>query len=136
MFRRAQIGMVMTHEAQPKSQVWEPMEAGPSRTPFGRALTFAVVAMGLLIVVGLAVVIGRITYLASKAGTQASSDGSTAAAAAVLAVPPGATIEHLTLSGNRLAVHYRSAKEAGLAIVDARSGKTVTRVKIVAQSQR
>ena len=106
-----------------------------------RALKFAVVAMGIMIVLGLLTVIGRIVYLANQRGTQASpagmvSSGTRLAATARLSLPQGAHIRQISLSGDRLAVHYEGPAGSGIAVVDLVSGTVLSRVDVVPEVPR
>ncbi len=112
-----------------------PMPNGPGV----RALKFAVVAMAIMIVVGILVVIGRIVYLANQRGTQGSSTTATSArlsAQAQLALPAGASIRQIALSGDRLAIHYDSPAGAAIAILDLASGTVLSRVQVVPELPR
>ncbi|MGE0767824.1 MAG: hypothetical protein AB7L90_15280 [Hyphomicrobiaceae bacterium] len=90
-----------------------------------RLLRIAVIVMGIVLLLGFATVIGRIVYLLNAAPKPApdASEGSVAASAPLgspvaLALPKGAVVRHLALSGNRLAIHYESPAGAGIRIVD------------------
>ncbi len=85
-----------------------------------RTLVFVVVILGLLIVAGLVAVIGRVLYLSSRSGapgkasgarTSGSGDIQRAIADVPLPLPPGAQVKSMSLSGNRLAVHYEGPEE-------------------------
>lgn len=104
----------------------------PLTEPHVRLLKIAVVAMGLMIVVGLAAVIGRIIYLGSSGQKQAAvSQTARAGGSGRLALPQQASVKHLALSGDRLAVHYEGPAGAGIAIVDAASGALISRIELV-----
>ena len=101
-----------------------------------RALKITVVVMGILILIGLALVISRIIQLSSKTREQTAETGTTTtqttiAEKAKLAIPASATIKTISLSGHRLAVHYEAATGSEIAIIDMNTGKTVSRVKLV-----
>ena len=100
-----------------------------------RKLRFAVIAMGVLLLLGFATVIGRIVYLFNRAPVDAAVMAPASASAALpadvrLALPVGATVRNLSLSGNRLAVHYDAASGAGIAIVDLATGRAVQRIEL------
>ena len=103
-----------------------------------RALKFAVVAMALLLLAGLAAVAYRIIYLAKQSAAQPAhlaapvSAPPTGAIApeADLGLPEGAVVRSMSMSGNRLAVHYEAPAESGIAIVDLETGRALTRVRI------
>ncbi len=106
--------------------------------PGVRALKIAVVVMGIMIVLGVLTVIGRIVYLANQRSTQGASAVGSARLAAVikLATPAGANVRQVTLSGDRLAVHYDSAVGTAIAIVDLASGAVITRLELVPEVPR
>lgn len=117
----------------------------PPPTPLNdghvRLLKIAIVAMGLMIVAGIAAVIGRIMYLGSGGQKQAAvsqsvSQGVRAGGGGRLSLPPQASIKHLSLSGDRLAVHYEGPAGAGIAIVDAASGAVMSRIELVPEVPR
>lgn len=89
-----------------------------------RLLEIAVAGMGVLIVAGLAAVALRVAYLAAHSG-------GAAAAEAALALPSGASVKSLSLSGQRLAVHYVSPEGEGIGIVDLETGRLVSRLRLV-----
>jgi hypothetical protein len=105
-----------------------------------RVLVFIVAFLGLCIVAGIAAVVLRIIYLSStrEAGSaapqpmQASPAASAAPSSATgsLSLPTGAVVKSVSLSGDRLAVHYEAAGEAGIAIVDVATGAEVRRIEI------
>ena len=106
-----------------------------------RLLKIAVVAMGLMIVAGIAAVIGRIIYLGSGGQKQAtvsqsSSQVMRAGAGGRLGLPPQASIRHLSLSGDRLAVHYEGPTGAGIVVVDSASGAVLSRIELVPEVPR
>lgn len=108
-----------------------------------RVLKIAVIGMGILILAGLAAVIWRIVHLASSpkdnpativAPIEAQTTASPTAALTpelTLALPEGAAVRSVTLSANRLAVHYDAAEGSGIAIVDLETGRTLSRVRIL-----
>lgn len=112
-----------------------PMPDGPGV----RALKIAVVGMGIMIVLGVLTVIGRIVYLANQrpaqGGTSPAASGRVVANAK-LALPSGAQIRQISLSGDRLAVHYESAGTGGIAILDLASGAVLSRVELVPELPR
>lgn len=99
-------------------------------------LKVIVVGLAILILVGLAAVAWRVVQLASgRATTPPAARSSVPHADAALAgieleLPVGAEVGALALEGNRLAVHYRSATENGIAIVDLTTGREVSRVRL------
>jgi hypothetical protein len=96
-----------------------------------RVLKMIVIGLAVLLVSGIALVIGRIIYLASPAHTD-----DVQVAAPTLAIPPeqrlelpaGAQVRSVSLSGNRLAVHYDAGGRAGIAVLDLQAGRRITTV--------
>lgn len=112
------------------SQNDEPAVDGSPLPPAGvRALYIAVVVMGIMIVAGVALVVGRIFYLASltKPAATAPSTGQPVAQHSV-SLPAGATIEETSLAGNRLLVRYRAGGNSAVLIYDIATGRTVSRI--------
>lgn len=101
-----------------------------------RALKIAIVVMGILIVLGLLLVIGRIIYLAGKPRSPSTSVSTSPAAEPRLALPAGAAIRSVSISGDRLAVHYDTPAGAGIAVLDLETGRTLSRVQIVPDAPR
>lgn len=116
--------------------VTPPMPNGPGV----RALKIAVVVMGIMIVLGVLAVIGRIVYLAnqrSAQGVSAVPAGSARLSAnARLALPAGAQVRQISLSGDRLAVHYEAAGASGIAVLDLATGAVLSRVDVVPEMPR
>jgi hypothetical protein len=103
-----------------------------------RVLVFIVAFLGLCIVAGLAAVVLRIIYLSSTREAASSAPvqhvrpaDQTASARGSLSLPAGAVVKSVSLSGDRLAVHYEAAGETGIAIVDVVTGADVRRIDIV-----
>lgn len=108
-------------------------------TPGVRALKFAVIGMGVLIVLGVLTVIGRIVYLANQGPRQASTvavSGAKLAASPRLSLPAGAQIRQVSLSGDRMAVHYESASGNGIAVLDLVTGNVISRIEVVPEVPR
>lgn len=105
-----------------------------------RKLRVAVIGMGLVLLAGFAVVIGRIVYLLNRTPVDpaqlAASTGATATGDVRVALPPGAVVRHLSLSGNRLAVHYDAPGGAAIAIVDLVAGRAVQRIELAPAAGR
>ena len=109
-------------------------ETGTLRPAHVRLLKIAVVVMGLLILAGMAAVVLRIVYLASRPTAQSS--GANLESRARLALPPGAVVRQIAVSGDRLAVHYDGPAGPGIAIVDVATGSVVSRIAIVPEPPR
>jgi hypothetical protein len=103
-----------------------------------RVLVFIVAFLGLCIVAGIAAVVLRIIYLSSTreaapSAPQSSQTSPTAQAGSAvgsLSLPAGAVVKSVSLSGDRLAVHYEAGSEAGIMIVDVATGAEVRRIEI------
>ncbi|MFA5901727.1 MAG: hypothetical protein WC829_21725 [Hyphomicrobium sp.] len=97
-----------------------------------RNLKIVVVVLGVLLFAGLAAIIGRIIYLASgdtKQPVAVSREGAIGAELS-MQLPVGAEVRSMSLSGDRLAVHYAIGAADGIAIIDLRSGKPLASVDI------
>jgi len=100
-----------------------------------RKLRIAVIAMGAVLLLGFAVVIGRIVQLMSRVPSAADAiavpPSVQAPSEIKLALPQGAVVRTLSLAGNRLAVHFESPSASGVAIVDLATGRTVHTIEFV-----
>jgi hypothetical protein len=111
-------------------------EATRKRTE--RLLVFIVSFLGLLIVAGMTAVVLRIIYLSSTPSAQRETsevEASAAPAAGLpsadrLALPAGAIVKSVSLSEDRLAVHYEAPTGTGIAVLDLATGAVVRRVDI------
>lgn len=119
-------------------------QALAARTRLWKAI---VIGLGLLILVALAAVaagmVSRARELgkgparaAGVAGAIESSSGRALNPAIRLALPEGSHIRSMTLSGDRLVVHYESARGAAIAVLDLATGKVESRVEIVPEPAR
>ncbi|MFM9940753.1 MAG: DUF6476 family protein [Hyphomicrobiaceae bacterium] len=111
----------------------ESQAKGPLTEGQLRALKFAVYGMGVLLILGFLVIVGRIIYLIAQApATPPPPDAVTAAikSEAKLALPAGANIRHLSMTGNRLAIHYDAPGGSAIVIFDLGSGTIVSRIAI------
>jgi hypothetical protein len=96
-----------------------------------RALKIAVIVMGILLVGGFAFVLAAIVYQASKGGQSAAGLGALPAGIeAELPIPKDATIAAMSLDGDRLALHLKSAAGPEIVVIDLRSGSVISRVKL------
>jgi hypothetical protein len=106
-----------------------------------RAMKFVVAGLALLLIAGLVAVAMRVIYLASKPKIQEPPQAATRAPPAVastrglsaelrLALPAGAEVRSVSLSGDRLAVHYIAGATAGIAILDLQTGRKLSDVTI------
>jgi streptogramin lyase len=96
-----------------------------------RNLKIIVIVLGLLMFAGLAAIAGRVIYLASGSATQPAGPVPAMRPAELkLGLPAGAQVRAVSLSGDRLAVHYEAAGAEGIAVLDLATGATVTTVGI------
>ncbi len=119
--------------------------SGPDNTPLPgtvftprqvRLLKIAVIAMGLVLVGGFALVLGTIVYQASRGGQkppQAEAIGEGSPALSELAIPKDASLTALALDGSRLALHLKSAAGSEVVVVDVATGKVLARIKLKAE---
>ena len=91
-----------------------------------------VIVMTTVLVAGIALLIGRVIYLASNRGEAAVALTAmpTLAPDAVLFVPAGASLKSTTISGNRLTAHYSSPTGEGLVILDLGSGRQLSHIRV------
>lgn len=99
-----------------------------------RNLKIVVGVLGLMILAGLATVVGRIIYLASHGAKPTAMAAATpvkagAALEIPLELPKGARVVSVSISGNRLAVHHESAWGTGIAIIDTDTGQHIANVR-------
>lgn len=89
-----------------------------------RRLKFAVIVMGLVLVIGFAVVVSRVVVLVQRSGAGSNASMTSTAIRPDLAVglPIGAKIEHMAISTDRLAVHYTAPGGPGIRIIDLATG--------------
>ena len=109
-----------------------PMPSG--QAPHSRVqsiLKFVVVALGVLLLAGLATVIGRIIYLASAPPAQPVAS-STVGSSQTLQLPPGSEVRSISLSGDRIAVYYEMPEGSGIAVLDLATGRKTSHVSIMA----
>lgn len=100
-----------------------------------RILKIAVVVMGLVLIVGFVVLLVGIFYQASQVSERSAAKkgagvSSAFAPTVTLPVAPGATVSHMALDGNRLAVHLSGSGGAQIVVIDLASGRIVSRVRI------
>src|SRR5262245_4709820 len=93
---------------------------------------------GVLIVLGLGVLLGRIIYHSSPTTSQtahtAASGGDGQGEASIpfgthLSLPDGAAVRSMALSGSQLAVHYDAPDGGGIVIINLATGRTVGRLR-------
>ncbi len=118
-----------------------PVVKGPLTQGQLRALQLAVYGMGVLLILGFLVIVGRIIYLIAKTPATPPNPATEAATAPIkseaqLALPAGANIRHLSVAGNRLAIHYDAPGGSAIVIFDLSLGIVVSRIAITAGSSR
>ena len=119
------------------------LQARPDDPPNLRALRWAVLTMGLVLLAGFGIVIARIVYLTmrpavstpvsdqARVGTQSEA----LAANLTLALPPGAKILSQSVWANRLSVHVEAGGVQSIIIFDLETGRVITRVAITQQTK-
>lgn len=109
------------------------LAAERGREPFSpkqlKLLKTAIIVMSTVLVIGLAVIIGRIAYLVNQGGN-ARQASSVTVEQTRLSLPTGAVVRTIALSGERLAVHYEAPAGAGIAVLDLVTGKSVTHIDL------
>ncbi len=103
-----------------------------------RWLRRAVVGMTAVLVAGIALLIGRVIYLARPAATQAGSAAAGAAAQLPLlpevrlALPAGAVVKGISATGSRLAITHAAPGGSGeeISVLDLTTGKVISHVTI------
>lgn len=118
----------------PTDEPAPPPQPSPLTEGQFRLLRLAVYGMGALLVVGFFVIAGRIAYLVARtpappAGTETPLP-SAAKPDIRLPLPAAAIVRQMSLSGNRLAVHYETPAGAAIAVIDLTTGAIVSRVAI------
>ena len=98
-----------------------------------RVLKIAVIVMGLLLVSGFAFVLAAIVYQASSGGQSGGRSGAGASLNGVdseLLIPKDATVTSLALDGDRLALHLNSPAGPEIAVIDLKTGKVISRIRL------
>lgn len=93
-----------------------------------RGMKYAVIGMGVVLILGFFIILARIVYLTSR------MDASPAPGADLsIAVPAGAEVTTMSLSGNRMALHLSGpeADARSIVILDLASGRVVSRVRLI-----
>ena len=129
----------MTQAPEPVD-TFELLRARPDDPPNIRALRIAVLVMSAILLVGLATVVARVVYLATRQPVLATSSlssnlqtqtaGSLLTADLSVALPAGSKVRSQSLSGNRLAVHYEGAGSEGILILDLETGRPLSHVHL------
>lgn len=95
-----------------------------------RNLKIVVVGLAVLLFAGLLAVAGRVIYLASPSKTQPAEPTLAIRPQQSLALPAGAEMRSIALSGNRIAVHYEVGGRPGIAVFDIETGRMITDVAV------
>jgi len=111
------------------------LDNGPLSPAGVKALKIAIAVMGVMIVGGVLLIIGRIFYMASqpKSAAHVISTGKLAPSHHI-GLPDGAVIMETTLSGDRLVVRYSNqpgntaASPGGVMIYDLANGRKLSHV--------
>ena len=116
----------------------------PGDPPQLRVLRLAVIAMGLALVLGTALVISRIIYLSTQLlpvatpvpaasppiETVPAAPAQSVVGEARLSLPPGAKVRSQAISGHLLSVHYEAPGGDGIAIMDLSTGRQLSLVRL------
>jgi hypothetical protein len=104
-----------------------------------RLLKIAVIGMGVILLAGFTIVIGRIIYIVNSAPetkpAMAQPASPSLVAPAALALPKGAVVRHLAISGSRLAIHFEGPSGSGVQVVDLVPGGSTVTIPIVERPQ-
>lgn len=88
-----------------------------------RGLKVAVILMAVILIVGFGVVVGRIVYLFQRpSASVATTAQPVERAERNLTLPVGAIVRHVSVAGDRLAVHYDAPSGAGIRVLDLTTG--------------
>lgn len=119
----------MTEAATPDKPEEEVAQMPPNAV---RAIYAMVIIMSMLIVAGVALLIGRIIYLANASGKPTTMPATVGQPAPDLALtlPAGATVAETSLSGNRLVVRYTAGGQEALLIFDLVTGRTLSKIAL------
>lgn len=125
---------------EPNRAQTEPPLENPHPGPFSergtRILKYAVVIMGILLVVGFMVVVTTIIYRAMKLGSDAPATVSTTRSSLGFSkldveVEPETLISQIELDGNRMAVHVTKDAADEILIIDIKRGELLGRVRLL-----
>jgi hypothetical protein len=95
-----------------------------------RVLIFIVVFLGFLIVAALGAVLVKIIYLSSEPLAQRAASKA-AGTKDRLDLPAGAVVKSISVSGDRLAVHYEAPSGAGISVLNLATGAVLREVEVV-----
>lgn len=130
--------------------LFELFKPRPDDPPNIRYLRFAVVSMGVILLIVFMAVIARLAYLLTRplpgpGPAPVEISGSAASGATTVAppqaplqpeiqlqLPPSARVRSQYLSGNRLSVHYDTPAGEGIMILDLVTGRPLSHVRVLA----
>jgi hypothetical protein len=104
-----------------------PMEMGPP--PNTRLLKIVVISMGLLLVLGFAVVVATIIKRASHPGEAAAGFAGRFGVSDVH-VEPGERVRSMTMTDEKLAVHVGNDKGEEIVIISVKTGAELGRIRL------
>ena len=96
-----------------------------------RMLKYAVIVMGVILILGFMVIAARIVYLTSR------MDASPPPGATYnVAVPAGTAVSAMSLDGNRIALHLTGpgSEQRSVVIVDLVSGRVLSRLELTVEA--
>jgi hypothetical protein len=106
-------------------------EISASELRLQRNLKIIVVVLAVLLAAGLAAIVARIFYVASRPAAQpAAVSGEALKPGLSMQLPAGAEVRSISLSGDRLAVHYSAAGREGIAVLDLRTGEPAASIEL------
>ncbi len=96
-----------------------------------RLLKIVVMAMGLLLVAGFALIIATIAYQAINAreGT-ADNQSSSTGMMHTLSIGDAAAVSGIVLDGDRMAIHIKKPDHSEIVIMDIGTGRVISRVRL------
>jgi hypothetical protein len=125
----------MTSTRQKPEPDTDAPEAGVFMDPRIRLLRMIVIGMGVVLVVGLLVVIVRIVQLTSRVQSDTPAAATLVKGDVRLPLPAGATVQHVSMAGTRLVVHYDAPAGAAIVILELATGAVVSRIAIVPEGR-
>ena len=111
-----------------------PTPSGINNPQTVRILQVVVVVMGLILVIGFLTVLGRILYLyfgTNDASLLAPGQHISGGTTTQLALPQGARVTTMSLSGDRLAIYFETTKGNGIKILNTKTGAIENTIKFV-----
>ncbi|MEQ8267381.1 MAG: DUF6476 family protein [Parvibaculum sp.] len=110
----------------PQGQAGEP--TGLNTPQNVRRLKFVVGGMGLVLVLGFAVIVAVIIQRASSMGERVAALPAGHFGVARIAVAPGEKVQSVTLTEDRIALHVASASAEAVILVSAKTGEELGRI--------